>query len=68
MIVAKFSTLAGGVFIEETGKDARLPMDRCFRFDANGNAEFAYYAVLISNDPAPRWYGHQCKEKDFVLC
>lgn len=68
MIVTKFSTLGGGVFIEENGTDCRLPTDRCFRFDRNGNSEFAYFAVLSSNDPSPRWYGHQYKEANFILC
>lgn len=68
MIVAKFSTLAGGVFIEENGTDRRQVFDRCFRFDANGNAEYAMLSELESNNPAPRWYAHQYKEKDFILC
>ena len=67
-MIAKFSTLGGGVFIEENNLDCRLPTDRCFRFDGNGNSEFAYFAVLASNDPSPRWYGHQYKECDFILC
>ncbi len=38
-MLVKFSTLANGVFIEDNGTDERKPSDRCFRFDANGNAE-----------------------------
>lgn len=67
MIVAKFSTLAGGVFIEETGKAGRAPSDRCFRFDEDGNAEYAFYGDLTGINPAPRWFGHVYKAKDFVL-
>jgi hypothetical protein len=66
-MLVKFSTLAGGVFIEETGADERRPSDRCFRFDANGNAEYALFADLIGSNPAPRWFGHQFKEKDFLF-
>lgn len=66
-MLVKFSTLAGGVFIEETGAAERRPTDRCFRFDANGNAEYAMFADLIGNNPTPRWFGHVFKEKDFLF-
>lgn len=66
-MLVKFSTLAGGVFIEDTGASERLASDRCFRFDARGNAEYAIFADLISNNPAPRWFGHCFKEKDFLF-
>lgn len=67
MLVVKFSTLAGGVFIEDTGAEERNPSDRCFRFDENGNSEYALYADLTSSNPAPRWFGHCYKERDFVF-
>lgn len=66
-MLVSFSTLAGGVFIEVTGADERRPSDRCFRFDTNGNAEYATFADLIGNNPAPRWFGHVYKEKDFIF-
>lgn len=66
-MIAKFSTLGGGVFIEETDSEDRKPQDRCFRFDKEGRAEYAYYGDLISGNPAPRWYGHIGNVKDFVL-
>lgn len=66
-MLVKFSTLAGGVFIEDTGADERKPSDRCFLFDANGNAEWASFADLTGSNPAPRWFGHSYKEKDFVF-
>ncbi len=66
-MLLKFSTLANGVFIEDTGSVERNPSDRCFRFDANGNAEWASFADLVSNNPAPRWFGHCFKEKDFLF-
>ena len=66
-MLVSFSTLAGGVFIEVTSADERRPSDRCFRFDAKGNAEYATFADLISNNPAPRWFGHVFKEKDFIF-
>lgn len=66
-MIVKFATLAGGVFIEVTTSEDRKPSDRCFRFDANGNAEYAFYGDLVSHNPAPRWYGHVNKEKDFLF-
>ncbi len=66
-MLVKFSTLAGGVFIEDTGVADRLPTDRCFRFDSNGNAEYALFADLIGSNPAPRWFGHCFREKDFLF-
>ncbi len=66
-MLVSFSTLAGGVFIEVTGADERRPSDRCFRFDAKGNAEYATFADLIGSNPAPRWFGHVFKEKDFIF-
>jgi hypothetical protein len=47
-MLVKFSTLANGVFIEDNGTDERKPSDRCFRFDANGNAEYALFADLTA--------------------
>jgi len=66
-MLVKFSTLGGGVFIEQRNEYDYTPMTRCFRFGEKGNAEFAYYGVLVSNDPAPRWYGHVFKESDFLF-
>lgn len=66
-MIVKFSTLAGGVFIEDTGASERKPTDRCFRFDADGNAEYALFADLTGSNPAPRWFGHVFKEKDFLF-
>lgn len=66
-MLVKFSTLRGGVFIEVTNSNEYNDKDRCFRFDKNGNAEYAFYGDLISNNPAPRWYHHSYKEKDFIF-
>lgn len=66
-MLVKFSTLAGGVFIEDNGAEERLPSDRCFRFDSEGNAEYAIFADLTGSNPAPRWFGHAFKEKDFLF-
>lgn len=68
MIVVKFSTLAEGVFIEVGSADEYQPSDRCFRFDQKGNAEYAFHADLVSNNPAPRWFGHSFNAKDFIFC
>lgn len=66
-MLVKFSTLAGGVFIEVGSADERLPADRCFRFDEHGNAEYAFYADLMSRNPAPRWFSHCFNAKQFVF-
>ncbi len=66
-MLLKFSTLAGGVFIEVTASDERHPSDRCFRFDNKGNAEYALFGELMGSNPAPRWYGHMFKERDFTF-
>lgn len=66
-MLVKFSTLAGGVYIEVTNANEYRGADRCFRFDANGNAEYATYADLTSGNPAPRWFGHAYKVKDFTF-
>lgn len=67
MMLVKFSTLAGGVFIEINGSEEYQANDRCFRFDNEGNAEYALYGDLTSNNPAPRWFHHCYKEKDFIF-
>jgi hypothetical protein len=64
-LLVKFSSLAGGVFVEVGCGDEYAPQARCFRFDAAGNAEYAIHADLAANNPAPRWFGHCFKEKDF---
>ena len=66
-MLVKFSTLANGVFIEVCTFNEYEPRARCFRFDAAGNAEWAAYADLISNNPAPRWFGHVFTAKDFIF-
>jgi hypothetical protein len=66
-MLVKFSTLAGGVFIEATGADEHQPSDRCFRFDERGNADNAIFADLIGSNPAPRWFGHQFPASQFVF-
>lgn len=66
-MLVKFSTLAGGVFIEVNDASEYQPQDRCFRFDANGNAEWAAFADLAGNNPMPRWFGHCFKAKDFLF-
>lgn len=68
MIVAKFSTLSGGVWIEDAqdGGAERTGAERCWRFDKDGRAEYAILAD-ISENPAPRWFGHVYTERDFIL-
>lgn len=66
-MLVKFSTLADGVFIEVNDAMEYQPSDRCFRFDANGNAKYAIFADLISTNPAPRWFGHCFNEREFTF-
>lgn len=66
-MLVKFSTLAGGVFIEVLDGTEREGSERCFRFDAKGNAEWASYADLISTNPAPRWFGHVFHQSNFTF-
>ena len=66
-MLVKFSTLADGVFIEQKDEIAYQNDTRCFRFDKAGNAEYALYGDLSSNNPSPRWYHHVFKERDFIF-
>lgn len=66
MIVVKFSTIAGGVFVEVAGEE-RNGNSRCFRFDKEGNAEWAALHDL-ERSPSPRWFGHVFKSSQFVIC
>lgn len=66
-MLVKFSTLRGGVFIEVTEGEEPSPNARCFRFSEDGNSEYAIYADLVSNNPAPRWFGHCYKQTDFTF-
>jgi len=66
-MLIKFSTLAGGVFIEVSGDAEYKASDRCFRFDQAGRAEYALYGDLTSVNPAPRWFSHVYTAKDFTF-
>ena len=65
-IVAKFSTIAGGAWIEQA--ETPFGTTRVWRFDDAGRAEWADLAELTGGNPAPRWFGHQFTAVDFVLC
>jgi hypothetical protein len=66
-MLVKFSSLAGGVFIEVTDKMEYESSDRCFRFDAKGNAEYAFYGDLVANGERARYYGHVYKANEFLI-
>jgi hypothetical protein len=66
-MLVKFSTLRDGVFIEVSDGADYHPNSRCFRFDKNGNAEYALLHDLISENPSPRWFGHCYKESQFTF-
>ena len=63
-IVAKFSTIADGCWIEQ--QETPYGTTRCWRFDEKGRAEWACLDALKSGDR--RWFGHQFTAKDFNLC
>lgn len=63
-IVAKFSTLSGGCWIEQ--EETPLGTTRAWRFDDRGAAEWACRDALLRGDA--RWFGHQFTAKDFILC
>ena len=62
-IVAKFSTVAGGAWIEQ--EPTPYGTTRVWRFDDRGNAEWACLADLKAGG---RFYGSSYTQKDFVLC
>lgn len=68
-VVAKFATIAGGVFIEDLPGDhvERTGAERCWRFDSEGRAEYALLADLQQDADRARWFGHQYTERDFIL-
>lgn len=66
-MLVKFSTLAGGVFVEVKDGEEYTPSCRCFRFDEQGRAEYASYGDLASGNPAPRWFAHVYTQADFVF-
>lgn len=66
-MLVKFSTLAGGVFIEVTDAMEYQPSDRCFRFDKQGRAEWASFGDLSDSPDRARWYGHSFTSKDFIF-
>ena len=66
-MLVKFSTLAGGVFIEVGSAFEYADSDRCFRFDEAGNAEYAFLGELKRDADRARWYGHQFKASAFTL-
>lgn len=63
-IVAKFATIAGGVWIEQA--ETPLGTTRAWRFDDRGNAEWACLDALKAGNG--RFFGHQYTAKDFILC
>ena len=63
-IVAKFATIANGVWIEQT--PTPYGTTRAWRFDPKGRAEWACLDALKGGDT--RFFGHQFTAKDFVLC
>lgn len=67
-IVVKFSTLRGGVFIEQSDEAEYRPNTRCFRASWDSSMEYALYGDLVSNNPAPRWYAHAFPQSRFTFC
>lgn len=67
-MVVSFSTIAGGVWIENLGGMERSGKERCFRFDKDGNAEYATLQSLQADGERARWFGHVYTSKDFTFC
>lgn len=67
-MVVSFSTIAGGVWIENFGGMERTGRERCFRFDKEGRAEFATLYSLQNDGERARWFGHVYTSKDFTFC
>lgn len=63
-IVAKFSTIAGGAWIEQ--EPTPFGTTRVWRFDEVGRAEWACLEEVKSG--RARWFGHQFTQRDFILC
>lgn len=63
-IVAKFATIAGGVWIEQT--PTPYGTTRAWRFDGKGRSEWACLDALNSGDT--RFFGHRFTQRDFILC
>lgn len=66
-MLVKFSTLAGGTFIEVSYTAEIGDTERAFRFDDKGNAEYAYVHELRENPSHARWYGHVLPESQFTF-
>lgn len=64
-MLVKFSTLAGGVWIEQRDEIEYSNSTRCFRFDAQGRAEWAPYGELASVGTRARWYGFWAHANNF---
>ena len=68
MPLVKFSTLAGGVWIEVGPGEDHAPDSRCFRFDPEGRAEWTRLADLREADGRfARWFGHCFTARDFIF-
>lgn len=70
MIVVKFSTLAGGVWIEQPSDPFRCEYeysDRVFRESGGGNMEWAQYGDVVRDGELVRWYHFQIPETEFVF-
>lgn len=67
-MLVKFSSLGGGCFVEVLdGASDYEPHHRCFRFDADGRAEWTSQYDLATHGDRARWFGHQYTEKDFTF-
>jgi len=69
-MIVKFSTLAGGVWIEDNeeayGSD-RTGDERCFRFSKTGKAQYAILSHLLKDEKTATWQSINLMEKDFLF-
>lgn len=58
-MLVKYSSLAGGSFIEVVDREGNcyLDSDRVFRPAGNGAMEWAFYGDVIRDGELVRWYG-----------
>lgn len=70
MITVKLATFNAAVLAWVEIRPDAMEFDgteRCFRFDDEGRAEYAFHRDLMENGERARWYGHVYTQRDFVF-
>lgn len=69
-MIVKFSTLAGGVWIEYdpfAESSDRTGDERCFVFTKNGKAKYAILSHLLKDADNATWQSINLVKKDFIF-